>query len=96
MPSTSVSSQTKRARRSFWTLVFVSILAAGSLSAALSAPPGSATGLRLMGSGLVLIATVALAARVHAALVIADRRATGLNPSATTGANLNKQERQGS
>jgi hypothetical protein len=58
----------RRARRSFWILVAVSVLAVGALSDALAAPPAPTTGLRVAGSGLVLAATTALAARVLLAL----------------------------
>jgi hypothetical protein len=54
----------RRARRSFWMMVLVSVLAAGALSDALAADPSPATGLLVAGTGLVLIASIALAARI--------------------------------
>lgn len=67
----------RSARRSFWTLTVVAIAAAGSLSAALAAPPGARTGLRVAASGLVLLAATALAARVMFFLERARRRGRG-------------------
>ncbi|HET7399394.1 MAG TPA: hypothetical protein VFJ94_12820 [Intrasporangium sp.] len=64
----------RRARRSFWALVLVAVLAAGSLTAALTAEASPATGLRVGLSGIVLIASVALATRVMLALDRAHRR----------------------
>lgn len=63
----------RRARRSFWFLLVVSVVAAGSLSSAISAAPSPGTGLRLVTSGLILITSVLLAARVRLAI----DRATG-------------------
>jgi len=60
----------RRARRSFWILVVVSVLAAGALSGALRDEPAPTTGLRVAASGLVLVVSVALAARV---LLAVDR-----------------------
>lgn len=54
----------RRARRSFWVLVIVSVLATGTLSDALSDAPAPTTGLRVAASGLVLAASLALAARI--------------------------------
>jgi len=54
----------RRARRSFWLLVVVSVLATGALSDGLAADPSPATGILVAGSGLVLIASIALAARI--------------------------------
>jgi hypothetical protein len=51
-------------------LLGVAVLAAGSFSSALAATPGPMTGLRVAGSGVVLVVAVALAARV---LVITGR-----------------------
>lgn len=58
----------RKARRAFWVLVGIAILAAGSLSSALGSPPSPLTGLRVAGSGLVLIGSLALATRIMAAL----------------------------
>lgn len=54
----------RRARRSFWTLVLTAVLSSGSLSAGLAAEPSHLTGLRVAVSGLVLVGSVVLAARV--------------------------------
>ena len=67
----------RRARRSFWTLVVISVLAAGMLSAALAARPGPLTGLRVVGSGIVLSGALALAARVMFGIERARRRIPG-------------------
>ena len=65
------------ALRSFWILTVVAIAAAGSLSAALAAPRGALTGVRVALSGLVLIAAVTLAARVMVVHERARRRSRG-------------------
>ncbi len=67
----------RRARRSFWILVVVAVLAAGSLSAALTAAPGPATGLLVAGSGLVLLVSLGLAARVLLAIERGRSRSPG-------------------
>ena len=67
----------RRALRSWWVLVALAVVAAGSLSSALAAPTGSWTGVRVAGSGLVLVLTVGLAARVMAAMDRARRRVDG-------------------
>ena len=64
-----------RARRSFWLLVAVAVLAAGALTSALSAAPGPITGLRVAASGVLLVASLTLAARVMVALERTRRRA---------------------
>ena len=75
MAPTSVSRwPSRQARRSFWLLLLVAVLAAGSLSSALEAAPGPLTGLRVAGSGVVLVAAVILAARV---LALSERRGAG-------------------
>ena len=68
----------RRPRRTFWVLTLVAVAAAGSVSAALHAPAGTATALRVAVSGLVLIVTSVLAARVMIALERARRRALGV------------------
>lgn len=73
----------RRARRSFWTLLLVAVLASGSLSAALSSDPGHVVGLRVAVSGVVLIAAIILAARVMGALERA-RRPTDTLPGPPT------------
>jgi len=65
----------QRARRSFWLLVTIAVLAAGVLTSALGAAPGPITGLRVAASGLVLIASLTLATRLMAALERARKRA---------------------
>jgi len=64
-----------RARRSFWLLVAVAVLAAGALTSALSAAPGPITGLRVAASGVLLVAALTLATRVMVALERTRRRA---------------------
>lgn len=64
----------RRTRRTFWILVLTAVLAAGSLSAALGAPAGALTGVRVAGSGLVLIGAVALSARILISVERARRR----------------------
>lgn len=64
----------RRARGSFWILFVVAVAATGSLSAALMAPPGAWTGIRVALSGLVLILAGGLAARVMIALERARRQ----------------------
>ena len=75
-----VTSSPRQARRSFWALVAVSVLAAGALSDALSSPPSPGAGLRVAGSGLLLIASIALAARVLHAI---DRAMTTAREAST-------------
>jgi len=62
-----------RARRSFWVLVAVAVLATGTLTRALTAEPSPLTGLGVLGSALVLMVAVGLAARVLLALERARR-----------------------
>ena len=71
---TSTTSAAGRARRSLWVLVAVGVLASGSLNAALSTDTGPLTGARVAASGLVLVASVVLAARVMFAIERARRR----------------------
>ena len=68
----------RRARQTFWGLVVISVLAAGSLNAGLAAAPGPLTGVRVAVSGTVLIGALALATRVMVALERARRRARRL------------------
>jgi len=56
------------ARRSFWFLVALAVLATGALTSAVAAPPSPLTGLRVAADGLVLASTFALATRVMIAL----------------------------
>jgi hypothetical protein len=69
------ASALQRARRRFWLLLVTAALSAGSLSSALGAPPSPLTGLRVAGSGLVLLVSLTLAARVMIALDRARKRA---------------------
>ena len=80
----------RRAGRSLWVLVGVGILASGSLSAALSADTGPFTGARVAASGLLLLASVILAARVMFAIERARRRG-----SAPQGGNASPARRFG-
>ena len=68
------TNSTRRAVRSLWILVAIAVLAAGSLSTALTAGSAPLTGLRVAVSGLVLVGSVVLAARVLLALERAHRR----------------------
>ena len=61
-----------RVRRTFWTLVVVSVLAAGALSRALAAPSGPGSGLTVAAAGLVLTASSLLALRI---LIVVERKA---------------------
>jgi hypothetical protein len=63
-------------QRSFWLLVTVAVLATGSLSSALVAPPSPLIGLRVAISGLVLLFSLTLATRVMIALARVHRRDT--------------------
>ena len=65
----------RHVHRSFWLLVVLAVLATGSLSSALGAPPSPLTGVRVAISGLVLLFSLALATRVMIALARAHRRA---------------------
>jgi hypothetical protein len=76
-PHPMATSWSRRARRSFWILVWVAVLSAGALSAALAAEPSPLTGLRVVGSGLVLVSALALAARVMIGIERARRRTSG-------------------
>lgn len=60
--------ETRRARRWFWTLLLVAVLAAGALYRALMAPPGPAVAAVVLGSGTVLPLATVQAARILRAL----------------------------
>jgi hypothetical protein len=62
-----------KALRSFWILVVVAVLAAGSLSSSLTATPSPTTGLRVAVSGLIALLAITLAIRVMMALGRARR-----------------------
>ena len=68
------TARARRARRSFWILVTVAVLAAGAFSAGLGADPGPLTGLSVAVSGIVLAVALTLAARVMVASERARRR----------------------
>ena len=78
MPASPRTISPRRARRSFWTLVLVAVLASGSLSAVLASGAGHLFGLRVAVSGLVLVASTVLAVRVMGAVDRAHRRARTL------------------
>lgn len=71
MPAT--RSPTTRARKAFWTLVLVAVLATGALSVALRARPNPAAGATVAISGLVLAIALTLATRILLALDHARR-----------------------
>jgi hypothetical protein len=54
----------RRARRWFWALVGVAVLAMSGLYTAWAARPGQGTGLVVLGSGLILTAATVQAARI--------------------------------
>lgn len=58
----------RRARRSFWVLTAIAVTATGSLSAALTAPPGPLTALRFAASAGVVLTALALMVRIMRAL----------------------------
>lgn len=68
LPPRAPASPGFRARRVFWVLVVLAVLATGSLTTALAAPPGTVTALRVAVSGLVAMISVTLATRVMIAL----------------------------
>lgn len=65
----------RRVRWSLWSLVAIAVLSAGALNAGLAAEPSPLTGLRVGGSGIVLVGSLALAARVLVGVKQARRRA---------------------
>ena len=71
MPSGAVG----RARHRFWVLLVVAVLAGGAVSSALGATPGPWIGLVVAVSGLILIGSLAGAARIMIALERARKRA---------------------
>ncbi|WP_328690380.1 hypothetical protein OHA74_14540 [Streptomyces phaeochromogenes] len=58
----------RRARRWFWTLLTLAVLAMGALYQGLRAAPGPGTGLLVAGSALALVASTVQAARILTAL----------------------------
>ena len=79
------ASPLRRAHRSLWVLIAVSILASGGLSAAVSAPPTPTTGMWFAFSAVVLVVAGFLAARVVVALERARRAARPPAPPLATG-----------
>lgn len=73
------TSSARVAHRSFWILVLVAVLAAGSLNTALAASPGRIAGISVLVSGSTLALSVALAVRVLAALDRARRQVRTLS-----------------
>lgn len=85
MPRPPARPSPSRARRSFWLLLAIAVLALGSLSDALASPPAPATGLRVAASGLLLLASTSLAARV---LLVTGRNEQGRRRDDATRAGL--------
>ena len=69
------SPSTARARRTFWVLLVVAVLATGALSTALRAEPSPAVGAMVAVSGAVLAVSLTLATRILLALDRARRAA---------------------
>ena len=65
---------TPRVRRTFWALVGIAVVATGALSRALTAGPGTATGLVVASSALIVAAAALLALRI---LVVVGRHPAG-------------------
>lgn len=61
----------RRARRSFWILFLIAVLAAGGLSWSLTAAAGALAGAGFAASALVLVAATALDVRI---LIAFERR----------------------
>lgn len=70
MPHDSQGWRARRARRAFWLLLVLAVIAAGALTASLGAPPQRITGIGVAVSGLVLTVSITLAARI---LIAAER-----------------------
>lgn len=68
---------TRRLRRTFWALVVVAVVSTGALSKALGAAPGTATGLAVAGSALLVTTSTLLALRI---LLVAGRATTRGEP----------------
>ncbi len=80
----------RRAHRTFWLLVAVAVVAAGSLSSAAHAQAGPLTAVRVAISGTALILSLALAGRVFVHLERARRAghpATGKTTTPTKAPN---------
>lgn len=72
-----VGSPMRRARRMFWILVGMAVLAAGALSSGLAAASSPFTGLRVASSGIVLVVALTLATRILVRVERARRRVGG-------------------
>lgn len=70
MPHRSLRWRARRARRAFWLLLVLAVLAAGALTASLGAPPQPIAGIGVAVSGLVLTVSITLAGRI---LIAAER-----------------------
>lgn len=68
------ASPLRRVHWVFWGLLGLAVLAAGSLSSALTSSPGPVTGLRVVVSGLVLVVVLVPLARIMAAAERVRRR----------------------
>ena len=75
------SGTVRRARRRFWVLLVVAVLAGGAMSRGLAATPGPSIGLSVALSGLVLIGSLAGAARILLALERVRQRAREGRPA---------------
>ena len=76
----SATDPSRRARRWFWALLLIAVLAMGALYAALGAASAAVTGLVVAASSLVLLAATAQATRILLALDRA-RRSAGTEPA---------------
>ena len=74
MASLHAADPLRRARRSFGLLVLTAVVSTGSLSSALGARPSPLTGLRVLSSGVVLVVSLSLAARLLSGLERGRRR----------------------
>ena len=74
---TDQASSVRLARRWFWALFLLAVLAMGGLYAALGARPSAATGIAVLITSLVLLLSTAQAMRIWLALDRARRRALG-------------------
>ncbi|MEU1273226.1 hypothetical protein [Streptomyces sp. NPDC005799] len=72
----------RRAQRWFWALTLMAVLAMGTLYQELRSTPGPSTGVLVLISGLILAASVVLAARILTVLAGPPRlpRRLGLHP----------------
>lgn len=73
------SNPARRALHRFWLLLMVAVLATGALGSALGAAPGPLTGLSVAVSGVVLLGSLAAAARIMIAMERARKRTIDAN-----------------